>query len=156
MSQALKLTIMGEEASDLLGELHERSFEGSPEKHWTGDDFKSLFNIHGTEAYILSQGDRPVGFAFIRTILAEAELLTFCILPERRGERLSEKLLSMTLQNLKQQKTNRIFLEVRKSNIGAIKVYRKMFFMEIGVRKEYYTLKTGRKEDALIMEFKVL
>ena len=44
----------------------------------------------------------------------------------------------------------KIFLEVRISNIRAIKLYEKEGFRKVDIRKNYYKLREGR-EDALIM-----
>jgi len=43
-----------------------------------------------------------------------------------------------------------IFLEVRRSNFLAIRLYKKIGFNEIGVRNNYYQNKDG-KEDAILM-----
>ena len=43
-----------------------------------------------------------------------------------------------------------IFLEVRPSNVGAIALYEKMGFNEIGIRKGYYPAEHGR-EDAIML-----
>lgn len=43
-----------------------------------------------------------------------------------------------------------VLLEVRPSNLAALKLYEAVGFSEVGVRKDYYPAKGGR-EDALIM-----
>ena len=47
---------------------------------------------------------------------------------------------------------NRIVLEVRISNMAAIGLYKKMGFVELGIRKGFYDLP---KEDACIMEYTI-
>ena len=47
-------------------------------------------------------------------------------------------------------KAEKIFLEVRPSNPGAMVLYQKVGFKEIGVRKNYYPAKDGR-EDAVML-----
>ena len=46
--------------------------------------------------------------------------------------------------------SRRIFLEVRPSNLLAIKLYEQEGFKRLKIRKDYYKLDEGR-EDALIM-----
>jgi ribosomal-protein-alanine N-acetyltransferase len=41
-----------------------------------------------------------------------------------------------------------IFLEVRETNVGAIRLYERLGFEEVGIRKNYYE---KPKENALIM-----
>lgn len=42
-----------------------------------------------------------------------------------------------------------IFLEVRPSNKAAIKLYEKLGFSEIGVRKNYYPVEGGREDELM-------
>ena len=42
------------------------------------------------------------------------------------------------------------FLEVRLSNVAALALYRKLGFVQVGVRKNYYVSGAGR-EDGLIL-----
>ena len=44
-----------------------------------------------------------------------------------------------------------VFLEVRESNIAAIKLYEKSDFHQIDMRKNYYPQADGSREHAIIM-----
>jgi len=44
-----------------------------------------------------------------------------------------------------------LLLEVRPSNAGAIALYRRVGFAEIGRRKRYYPAENSTREDALVM-----
>ena len=57
-------------------------------------------------------------------------------------------LLNYIFKFAKENKINNVFLEVRKSNIGAISLYRKLGFSNISIRKKYYE----NAEDALILK----
>ena len=46
-------------------------------------------------------------------------------------------------------------LEVRPSNLRALKVYAQYGFTEIGRRKAYYPAHNGQREDAIVMRFKL-
>jgi ribosomal-protein-alanine N-acetyltransferase len=149
----MEISVMGAVASDVLGRLHEESFKDSPEKHWSVSDFRKLFMVEGTEAYIINENSQPFGFTLIRRILDEAEILTFCILPAQRGAGRGQEILNYILNDLKEKSICKIFLEVRKTNHSAIALYQKLFFVEIGKRKDYYHLKSGKKEDAYVLEY---
>ena len=45
-----------------------------------------------------------------------------------------------------------IFLEVRSSNQPAKNLYQKLGYCEVGVRKDYYPLIVGGREDAIVMK----
>lgn len=57
-------------------------------------------------------------------------------------------LLNYIFKFAKENKISNVFLEVRKSNIGAISLYRKLGFSNISIRKKYYE----NSEDALILK----
>lgn len=57
-------------------------------------------------------------------------------------------LLKYVFNFSKENKINNVFLEVRKSNLTAISLYKKMGFKIISVRKKYYE----NTEDALILK----
>lgn len=57
-------------------------------------------------------------------------------------------LLNYIFKFAKENKISNVFLEVRKSNICAISLYRKLGFSNISIRKKYYE----NAEDALILK----
>ena len=59
-------------------------------------------------------------------------------------------MLKNLFSDCRKAKITNIFLEVRKSNLSAIKLYEKNGFNEIGIRNNYYRNK-GAKEDAILM-----
>ena len=55
--------------------------------------------------------------------------------------------MNLHTKDAKNEKLSSIFLEVRESNLPAIKLYEKFNFTQISIRKNYYP---DNKEDALI------
>ena len=49
-----------------------------------------------------------------------------------------------------------MILEVRPSNARALSFYRNRGFSQIGVRKDYYPAERNTREDALVMEKKLI
>lgn len=90
-----------------------------------------------------------VGYAVVMTVLDESELLNIAISPEYQGQQLGEYLMHFMLTQLMARGIKIIFLEVRKSNQIAIRLYQKLNFIEIGLRKNYYQTLEGR-EDAIL------
>lgn len=90
-----------------------------------------------------------VAFACIQRISPEAELLNIAVDPKQQGKGFGKQLLTFLLNELSQEKFERIFLEVRESNISAIKLYESLGFNQIGERPAYYPSQNGR-ETALL------
>ncbi|MDO6682024.1 ribosomal protein S18-alanine N-acetyltransferase [Oceanobacter sp. 5_MG-2023] len=90
-----------------------------------------------------------IGFAVVTQIAGEAELLDIAIDPDYQGRGFGQQLLQRLLDDVGSKGNERMFLEVRASNMPAIAVYEKLGFCQIGVRRNYYPAKIGR-EDALM------
>jgi ribosomal-protein-alanine N-acetyltransferase len=91
-----------------------------------------------------------IGYVCIRTILDITHVMNLVVLPEFRRLGIGSTLLSEVLQELRLLKPDLrlITLEVRESNIEAIKLYEKFGFSIIGKRIGYYQ---NPLEDAVIM-----
>jgi ribosomal protein S18 acetylase RimI-like enzyme len=50
-----------------------------------------------------------------------------------------------------QKNFQKIFLEVRAGNEPAIALYERMGYQRVGIRKAYYPIHEGQREDALVM-----
>lgn len=92
------------------------------------------------------------GFAEVRVVLDEAEVLALAIAPDWQGRGLGSLLLQQVLAELRAQQCRRCVLEVRRSNIRAQGLYLKAGFVQDGVRRAYYpSLQPGAStEDALL------
>ena len=99
----------------------------------------------------LQENHDVIGSATISIVLDEAEILDIEINPEKRQQGYGTQLMQFLLKFAAEQKVRKIFLEVRVSNKIAIKLYQKLGFKQIAIRKDYYKTKTGR-EDALVLE----
>ncbi|HBH61797.1 MAG TPA: ribosomal-protein-alanine N-acetyltransferase [Nitrospiraceae bacterium] len=92
-----------------------------------------------------------VGYICVRSILDVTHVMDVAVTPRLKRTGIGGLLLSNALQELRRVRPdiNLITLEVRESNIAAVKLYEKYGFREIGRRRGYYTKPI---EDALIME----
>jgi len=91
-----------------------------------------------------------VGYVCIRTILDLTHLLDLAVKHDVRRMGIGSRLLSAAMEDLRMLRpdTKSLTLEVRESNIGAIKLYEKFGFNEVGRRRYYYK---KPNEDAIIM-----
>lgn len=85
-----------------------------------------------------------ISFSYIFDIEIESVLVKSSY--QRQG--IGTLLLNYIFKFAKENKINNVFLEVRKSNIGAISLYRKLGFSNISIRNKYYE----NAEDALILK----
>lgn len=92
--------------------------------------------------------ERIVGFAVLRIVADEAELLNIAIAPDQQGRGYGAMLLGVVLQAA-QDKASQCYLEVRESNQAAIALYERFDFVQVGTRPRYYPTHNGQ-EDALL------
>ncbi len=94
--------------------------------------------------------EKIVGYICVRIILETAHILNLAALPELRLRGIGSALLQDVLEELRTLKpaVKYVTLEVRKSNIPAIRLYKKFGFNITGKRHNYYHMPD---EDAVIM-----
>lgn len=116
---------------------------------WSLSVFEDCYRA-GYLGWVLCVEESVRGFAFLSVLPDEAELLTIAIDPGVQRCGLGRRLLTHVLEEAKQQGLLRVFLEVRASNHRAITLYTDMGFQSIGLRKNYYPVAAGGREDALL------
>ncbi|GLS25217.1 ribosomal protein S18-alanine N-acetyltransferase [Marinibactrum halimedae] len=116
---------------------------------WSRKEFeRSLSGVR--KSWVALRDNIVVGYAVFSVIASEAELLTISVHPEYQGQGIaSDFLASLMLPPFLEPSVERVFLEVRASNLVAQSLYEKLGFHQIGVRENYYPAKSHR-EDAFI------
>jgi [ribosomal protein S18]-alanine N-acetyltransferase len=116
---------------------------------WTRGIFEDCLRA-GYPAWVLHRDDVVIGYGMLSLAAEEAHVLNICTAPEEQGQGHGRRLLRAMLQVARGRGAQRVFLEVRPSNVTAIALYDDEGFNEIGRRPRYYPAKNGR-EDALVM-----
>ncbi len=116
---------------------------------WSRGIFADCLRV-GYHCQVLLSDDQICGYGIVSMALDEAHLLNLCIAPEYRRQGLAALLLDHLLREVTIKAMDRLFLEVRPSNKGALALYRQRGFRVIGRRPGYYPAPDGR-EDATIM-----
>jgi ribosomal-protein-alanine N-acetyltransferase len=129
---------------DQLAALHAAAFR--VDRPWSAEEFASLLDNRFSLLI-----PHPHGFALIRTILDESELLTLAVDPLYRRQGIALSLLESWLYSL-ETLHSRAFLEVAADNVGAIALYHRFGFTTRSTRTAYYTRQTSDPVDALLME----
>ncbi|EAX46888.1 ribosomal-protein-alanine acetyltransferase [Thermosinus carboxydivorans Nor1] len=116
---------------------------------WSRAAFAAEVADNDLAYYLVGEADGAVvGYAGVWIILDEAHVTNIAVLPAYRGQGLGEQLLTALMAYAKKRGALSMTLEVRVSNEGAQRLYRRLGFMPRGIRKQYYS---DTKEDALIM-----
>ena len=115
---------------------------------WTKKQFEDSVNTY--QVTVIEQQGQVVGFCILQPVLDEANLLLMAVHPSQQGKGMGYQLLEASLAMLKNDPVQ-VFLEVRESNIAAIKLYEKSDFHQIDMRKNYYPKADGSREHAIIM-----
>lgn len=92
--------------------------------------------------------DRVAGYVGSQSVMGEADMMNLAVDPEYRRMGVGKKLVEKLIDALSEEAVHSLTLEVRASNVGAISLYEKMGFQQVGCRPGYYS---NPKEDALIL-----
>lgn len=102
------------------------------------------------DCWVLEYVSRVIGHGILSVAAGEAHLLNVCIHPDQQGNGFGRQLVEFMIECARLNKAQRVFLEVRPSNLVAYKLYESIGFNEIGIRENYYPSYVGR-EDALVL-----
>lgn len=134
--------------AEVLAAIHKKGFY----RGWPREEFLSFLSERNTPVYVACDAKRRIaGFALVRTVLDEAELLTIAVEPKWRGKRIGQALLRAVFDDLRLSPARRMFLEVDEQNLAAVKLYGREGFAQISSRKGYYPRPDGTAATALVM-----
>lgn len=118
---------------------------------WTESAIRSAFGTNAEVWMWQDDLDRPIGFAVFQCVLDECELLYVVVARAWQGQGLGGLLLQQCFARLSGRGIQQCFLEVRESHVGAQKLYQRLGFEVVGMRKGYYPNGLGERENALLM-----
>lgn len=99
-------------------------------------------------AYKILFDNRIIAYCFSWIIIDEFHIGNFAVIKEFRKMGIGKKFLKFIIDRGKELGASFFYLEVRKSNLTAIKLYEKFGFKTLGIRREYYS---DNREDAIVM-----
>jgi ribosomal-protein-alanine N-acetyltransferase len=92
--------------------------------------------------------DYVVGYVGVWLMVDEAHVVAIAVRESYRRQGLGERLLYDAIELALANKQESVTLEVRRSNTSAQALYEKYRFLNVGVRKRYYS---DNHEDAIVM-----
>ncbi|HAF40499.1 MAG TPA: ribosomal-protein-alanine acetyltransferase [Sphingobium sp.] len=115
---------------------------------WTLPQVAGVMMMPGTWLTVARVDATPLGFALVRSVLDECELLLLAVAPLWRGRGIGETLLRDSLTTARRRGILSMNLEVRATN-NAVRLYEKAGFEYVHRRPGYYRGKDGQLYDAL-------
>ena len=121
---------------------------------WSRGNFvDSLRAGHVAELLQSAQGELCAYFVAMVGV-DELHLLNITVAPDWQGSGLGRRLLGTVCERAAQRALSTLWLEVRHSNERARRLYGRLGFAEVGLRKGYYPAQP-RREDAVVMRLPV-
>ncbi len=134
------------EAKDLPALLElEQAIHVSP---WTLQTFEICLQPYYL-GWLMEEGSRLIAYMVVLLQEDQCHILNVGVAFPYRRQGYAEQLLRYVLGYAKSQQIGMAYLEVRRSNVAALNLYRKFHFLQIAERKNYYVDAKGT-EDALI------
>lgn len=117
---------------------------------WSRGNFVDALNA-GHQAQLLMANDELLGYFIAMKGVDEVHLLNITIASNHQGQGWAWVCLDALALWARGQGAQYLWLEVRVSNVRAMKVYAAHGYRRVGQRKDYYPAANGRREDAIVM-----
>ena len=117
---------------------------------WSENIFRDCLRV-GYTCRALDLSGRIIGYGVMSLGAGEAHILNVCVRAEFRNLGFGRRLLEDLLERASSSGVSEAFLEVRPSNLAAIRLYQHLGFEQIGIRRGYYQAPDGR-EDAIVLK----
>ncbi len=143
----LKVREMTQEDIPTVYEINLKSFTTDA---WSRESIEREFQLPYSLRFVLEADSRVIGYAILWLISGEAFIMTFAVEPSYRNRGLGKLFLRELIDKLR-GKASVIQLDVRKTNLKAIRLYRSLGFKVVREREEFYS----DGESALVMELKL-
>ena len=117
---------------------------------WTHGNFSDSLAA-GYQCLVLELAGEIAGYCVIAIAAGEAHLLNLSVAARWQRRGLGREMLEFLLKLARDHTAHKVYLEVRPSNLAALRLYASAGFRGIAIRRGYYPGPTG-SEDAVVME----
>lgn len=121
---------------------------------WSRGNFTDSLRA-GYQAQMLVADGTILGYFVAMKGVDEVHLLNITVAPVYQGQGWSRVMLDALAIWSRGQGAQWLWLEVRVSNARALQIYERHGYRRVGERKGYYPAADGRREDAVVMSFKL-
>lgn len=116
---------------------------------WSEGIFRDCLRV-GYVCRVIDFKGVVVGYGIMSMGAGEAHLLNVCVREDLRCRGLGRRMLEYLLERAHGAGMLEAFLEVRPSNVVAIRLYQALGFEQVGVRRGYYQALGGREDAAVL------
>jgi ribosomal-protein-alanine N-acetyltransferase len=121
---------------------------------WSRGNFADSLRS-GYEAQLLTADGQILGYFVAMKGVDEVHLLNITVAPACQGQGWARVMLDALALWSRGQRAQWLWLEVRRSNLRALRIYEHHGFRHVGERKNYYPAAGGQREDAVVMSLKL-
>ncbi len=154
MSMTLDIAPEGASAVDSIMPVMQSAFDPAFGEAWTAAQCFGMLTIPGTDLLVARHDSAIVGFALMRSILDETELLLIAIHQQHQKKGYGRQLAVAVIDQASQRGSKFVFLEVREGN-PALNLYLGVGFVQVGKRESYYRGQAGEYFNALTLRYEI-
>lgn len=148
MESTVKIKQISKKDASCVAKIEEECFS-TP---FSEDDILGYIDNPIWNFFVAKSGDSVVGYISFTKIIDECQIVNVAVSETARKMGVGTLLIENLLDFCHQNSVNKLFLEVRESNVPAIKLYEKFGFSVVGVSKNHYSMPT---ENALLMNLEI-
>ena len=132
-----------------IAELEAKTFSDA----WTETGVRETLGQKQAFITVAEDGGELIGYCIIYYVMDEAEIARIAICEDVRRTGIGNDLFQYTCEYCTEIGVERLLLDVRESNEGAIAFYKNYGFQIDGIRKDFYEMP---KEDAVLMSMSLV
>lgn len=133
----IRIRPMAERDLDQVALLEQKNFS----RPWSRKSFLEMLSS-GDALFLVAvpeeDTDHILGYCGLLQSLDTGDITNVSVDPEQRGKRIGTSLLEELIHRSTQLGVRKIFLEVRRGNAPANRLYEAHGFRQVGIRKQYY------------------
>lgn len=122
---------------------------------WTRGNLIDSLNAGHDAEVLFDREQRLLGYFVAMQGVDELHLLNLTVAPAVQARGHGRFLLDRVIEVARAHGAQQVWLEVRRQNERAQRIYARFGFSASGIRKAYYPAALGRREDAIVMKFTV-
>ncbi len=122
------------------------AFDAQFGEAWTAAQCTGVIAMPGAQL-LIARTSHAAGFALVRTVFDEAELMLLAVRPDMQRQGIGRALLEQSVATARAAGAASYFLEVRSDN-PARRFYEDSGFQQVGIRPQYYRGADGLRRDA--------
>lgn len=154
MSAEVEIAEAGIADLDAVMTVMNKAFDPRHGEAWTAPQCAGVLSLPGSFLLIARSGSKTLGFALVRTVADEAELLLIAVRPDGQRSGVGVKLIQNVTLRLEHAGVKILHLEVRADN-PALAFYNRLGFEKIGLRRDYYRGHDGKLTDAVTLRRRI-